>query len=290
MSRRRLGMGFLAIVLLATVCSSGYPVSVVDDRGQEVVFEREPQRVVSLNALYTQILVDLGLEDRLVAIAETDDNPAEVADLPSVGLPFSPNVELILGHEPDLVLGANDWGGERPAIEAAEVLVLTTPWLTDIISIFDTVRTIAKAMDVVSAGDLLVGRIAADIIQAESHALGKPSVTAAFLYAATAQDPPYAAGGDSIESEIILRAGGVNVFSELVFSPQISFEEIIARDPEVIFTDPAHIENVVGNPLMQSVQAVVAGRVYGIRASDIASTRVAEALQAVIAGLYPTDE
>jgi len=290
MSRRRLGLGFLAVVLLASVCCSGYPVSVVDDRGQEIVFEREPQRIVSLNALYTQILVDLGVEDRLVAIAETADNPAEVADLPSVGLPFSPNVELILGHEPDLVLGANDWGGERPALESAEVAVLTTAWLTDVVSIFDTVRTIAKAVGSVSAGDLLVGRIAADIIQAEALVLGKPRVTAAFLYASTMQDPPYAAGGDSIESEIILRAGGVNVFSELVFSPQISFEEIIARDPEVIFTDPAQIENITGNALLQSVRAVAAGRVYGIRASDIASTRVAEALQAVIAGLHPTDE
>ena len=135
-----------------------------------------------------------------------------------------------------------------------------------------------------------MGRIASDIIQAESLALGKPQVTAAFLYAATAQDPPYAAGGDSIESELILRAGGVNVFAELVWSPQISFEEILAKDPEVIFTDPAHIQNITGNVLLQSVRAVSEGRVYGIRASDVASTRVASALEAIITGLHPVDE
>lgn len=290
MSRKTLAFGVSALLLLVSLCGAAFPVSVVDDRGQEIVIETEPQRIVSLNALYTQILMDLGVEDRLVAIAESADNPLEVVDLPSVGLSFSPNVELIIGHEPDLVLGANDWGGERPALEAAEVIVLTTPWLTDVVSIFDTVRTIAKAVGAVSAGDLLVGRIATDIVQAESLVLGKPSVTAAFLYASTAQDPPYAAGGDSIESEVILRAGGVNVFSELIFSPQVSFEEIIARDPDVIFTDPAHVENITGNVLLQSVRAVSEGRVYGIRASDVASTRVAAALRAVIAGLHPTDD
>lgn len=276
-----------AIMLLAiSLACVSYPVSVIDDRGQEIVIESAPQRIVSLNALYTQIIVDLGLADRLIAVGESEDNPAEVADLPSVGPAFSPNVELILGHEPDLVLGANDWGGERPSLETAGVHVLTTPWLTDVVSIFDTVRTIALTLDVVSAGDLLVGRIAYDIIEAESGVLGRPPVTAAFLYAATAQDPPYAAGGDSIESELVLRAGGVNVFSELVWSPQISFEEIITRDPEVIFTDPTQVENILSNALLQSVRAVSTGRVFGIRASDVASTRVATALQAVIAGLH----
>jgi len=283
-----LGMG--AMLLVFATAAVGYPTTVVDDRGQEITIESAPQRVVSLNALYTQIIVDLDLADHLVALGESDDNPEAVADLPSVGPAFTPNVELILGQEPDLVLGANDWGGERQALEAAGITVFTTAWLTDMVSIFDTIRAIAATLDAGEAADLLIGRIASDIIEAESTILGLPEVSAAFLYASTAEDAPYAAGGDSIESELILRAGGSNVFSELVWSPQISFEDLLDRNPEVIFTDPSQIENVLANPFMQSLDAVVNGRVYGVSGSDVTSTRVADALLAIIDGLHGTND
>jgi iron complex transport system substrate-binding protein len=283
-------VGIGAVLLAISLACVGYPISVVDDRGQEIVIESAPQRIVSLNALYSQIIVDLGLTDRLIAVADSEENPAEVADLPSVGPAFSPNVELILGHEPDLVLGANDWGGERPALEAANVTVFTTPWFTDVLSMFDTVRAIAATLDARVAGELMIGRIAVDILEAESLVLGKQKVSAAFLYASTAQDPPYAVGADSIEHELILRAGGQNAFSDLTWSSQVSFEEILTRDPEVIFTAPSQVENILGNALLQSVRAIANGHVVGISASDVASTRIADALRAMIAGLYDGNE
>ena len=287
---RRLGIALGMVLLLAGTTCVGYPTSVIDDRGQEIVIESAPQRIVSLNALYTQIIVDLGHADRLVALGESEDNPQEVAGLPSVGPAFSPSVELILGQAPDLVLGANDWGGERQALEDAGITVYTTPWLTDVVSLFETIRAIAATLEATEAAELLVGRIASDIIEAESTVLALPNVSAAFLYASTTQDPPYAAGGDSIESELILRAGGTNVFSELVWSPQVSFEEIFARNPQVIFTDPAQIENVLSSPFLQSLDAVANGRVYGVAGSDVTSTRVAAALRAIIAGLHESSD
>lgn len=290
MQRQGIVFGLCVVLCSMSFLGLGFPTTLVDDRGQEVVIQASPQRIVSLNALYTQIMVDLGLTERLVALADSEGNPADVSDLPSVGPSFSPNVELILGHEPDLVLGATDWGGERPALEAADVTVFTTAWLTDVASIFETVDAIARAVGATDAAERLVGRIAREIVELESAALGKPEITAAFLYASTRQDPPYAAGGDSIEHELILRAGGVNVFSDLVWSPQVGFEEILARNPQVIFTDPAQIQNIVDNVLLQSVDAVVEGRVIGIRASDVTSTRIADALRAVLAGLHDPEE
>jgi iron complex transport system substrate-binding protein len=279
----------MALFLGAVSLTYAFPVSVVDDRGHEIAIESVPERIVAVGALYAEIVVGLGAVDRLIAVAESPDNPPATAGLPSVGPSYAPNVELILGFEPDLVLGATDWGGERPALEAAGVTVLTTPLLTSVASILESIRTIGTAIDAARESILVAGRIAAEIVEIEASVLGKEAVSAAFLYASSADDPPYTAGSGAIENELILRAGGTNVFSDVQGFPQVSFEEIIARDPHVIFTAPSQIENIVGNPLLQSVSAIVGGKVIGIRASVVASTRVAEALRAMIEALHGAD-
>jgi iron complex transport system substrate-binding protein len=281
---------FLAMMVATSLQAVGsFPVTVVDDRCLEITIEGEPARIVAVGALYAQILVDLGVTDRLVAVAESDDNPPEVAPLPTVGIAFAPSVETILAFDPDLVLGPTDYGGERPALEAAGVTVLSTPWITDISSIFDMVRTVGAAVGEALAADLLVGRIAEEILEAELEVLGLEAIPAAFLYASSPTDPPYAAGSDAIEHELIVRAGGTNVFSELQWSPQVAFEEIIARDPDVVFTAPSQVENVLENPFLQTVTAVTEGRVYGIEASLVTSTRVAEAFRLILEGLRGAD-
>jgi iron complex transport system substrate-binding protein len=276
----------MALCLGLVAHAWAFPITVTDDRGSEIAIESRPERIVAIGALYAQIVVDLGAVDRLVAVGETADNPSEVLSLPSAGPTYAPNVEIILGFEPDLVLGATDWGGERPALEAAGVTVLSTPWLTSVPSLFDTIRTIGAAIGSDQEAAALIGQIATEIVEAEAIAIGKPAVKAAFLYASSPDDPPYAAGSDAIEHELILRAGGLNVFSELQWTPQVSFEEIIARDPEVIFTAPSQVANVVNHPLLQDVTAVATGRVIGIRASVVASTQVADALHSIIEALH----
>ena len=116
--------------------------------------------------------------------------------------------------------------------------------------------------------------------------LGLPKISAAFLYAGTPGDPPYAAGAGAIENELILRAGGTNVYSDVEGFPQVSFESILSKDPAVIFTAPSHIENLLGNPLLQGVAAIRDGRVIGIRASVTASTQVSQGLRAMIEALH----
>ncbi len=286
MRRETIAVGLTAVLLMVTLSASveAFPVTVIDDRGQEITIEHSPERIVAIGALYAQIVVDLGAIDRLIAIGETPDNPAVVTDLPSVGPTYAPNVELILGYEPDLVLGATDWGGERPALESAGVTVLTTPLLTGVASIFESIQGIGTALGVDEAADLLIGRIASEIVEAEAVVLGKPPVSAAFLYAAS--EPPYAAGSGAIENELIFRAGGANVFADVAGFPSVGIEEIVARDPEVIFTAPSQIETIANHPLLQTVSAVANGRVVGIRASVVSSTRVAEALLAMIEALH----
>jgi len=279
------------LVLVGLVAAAQqYPVTVIDDRGLEVTINSEPNRIVVGGIpLYTQIIIDLGSIDRLIAVAESPDNPPEVGNLPTVGPSFSPNVEVILSMEPDLVLGPGDWGGERGKLESAGITVLTTPLISGIPDIFSTIRTVGTALGLQKQAEVLIGQITEKIITIEASTLVEEPVKAAFLYASTPGTSPYAAGSGAIENELILRAGGVNVFHDVQGFPQVSLEEVVSRDPEVIFTDPSQIENITSNPLLKTVSAVKNDQVYGIKAASITSTRVAEVLKQMGEFLHPQE-
>jgi iron complex transport system substrate-binding protein len=292
MRRIMLWGGFLAALLVGPVGLSEeptFPVTVIDDRSQAVTIEALPERIIAVGALYAEIVVDLGALDRLIAVAESLDNPVATAELPTVGPTYAPNVELIIGLDPDLVLGATDWGGERPALETAGVAVLTTPLLASVADIFASIRSVGEAIGKEEESAILIGRIAEEVVRSETTVLGLPKVQATFLYASSPDAPPYAGGEGTIEHELILRAGGENVFSDVKGFPQVGFEEILARDPKVIFTAPSQIENIATHPLLQGVSAIRNGRTVGIRASQVASTQVAEALRAIIRALHDVE-
>ena len=276
----------VAFLSTSSFPATSFPISVIDDRGETIVISTRPERIIAVNALYAEIVVDLGAFDRLIAVADSPDNPGVTSGLPSVGPTYAFNVELTVGLEPDLVLGATDWGGERPALEAAGITVLTTPLLISVPDIFSSIESIAAAIGSSSEGERLVGRIAREIVDAEALVLRASEISAAFLYAGTPGDPPYAAGMGALENELILRAGGTNVFADVEGFPKVSFESILEKDPAVIFTAPSHIENLLGNPLLQGVSAIRDGRVVGIQASVIASTQVSQAVRTMIEALH----
>jgi len=266
-----------------------FPVTVVDDRGREITIPAAPMRIVTLLPLYAEILVDLGAGDRIVGAAESPDNPPEIGGLPSVGPSFSPSVEAIVALEPDLVLGA--WGDVREKLESLGITVLTVGgpggYIRGIVDIFDAIRAVGVAVGLAEGAGALVGGIAEEIVRIEARVLGLPRVRAAFLYMASPDSPPWVAGRATAENELLLRAGGKNAFGDLRGFPQASLEELVLRDPEVIVTDPSQVENVLGSRLLQGVSAVRTGRVYGIAASALTSTRVAEALRRLAAFLHP---
>ncbi|MFO8033853.1 MAG: ABC transporter substrate-binding protein [Candidatus Bipolaricaulota bacterium] len=269
--------------------ASAFPIVVQDDRGEEIEIAEAPERVVVLAALYGEILVDLSAVELVVGVADSPDNPEELQGLPTVGPSFSPSVEAILGLEPDLVLGG--WGDVRSGLERAQVPVLTAGQEGAIIAgvsdIFAAIRAVGEALGKSEEAARLIGDIALEIVLTESLVLGRTDVKVAFLYMAAPNSPPYANGKGTIEHELLLRAGGDNAFADVDgFSP-VSLEEVLARDPDVIFTDPTQIDHILDSEHLEQITAVREGRVHGVRAAETTSTGVAQALREMARRLHP---
>ena len=279
----------LSALILGGVADHGTAdttVVVTDDRGQEITIEETPERVVVAGTpLYTEILVDIGAVDSLVGVTDSPDNPSEVADVPTVGPSLEPNVERIIDLDPDIVFGAVR--NVRDRLEDAGMTVLTPiQFISSIPSIFELARTLGLVMDRAVQANLLIGRVSEAIVDVESAVAALPRPSAAFLFASS-DGPPFAVGTGSIEGKVLARAGGQNVFNDIQGVQQVSLEAIIERDPHVIFTDPSQIPNLTGNARLSDVSAVANERVFGVKASTLTSTRVADALRRMATALHP---
>lgn len=286
-------VGLLVLLVVGLVWPSlaDYPVKVTDDRGKEITIVKRPERIVVAGTpLYTEILIDLGALSRIVGVSESADNPREVANLPRVGPVFNPNTEIIISLKPDVVFGAI--GAIRDTLERAGLIVVSlgkkgSGAIDSVTEIFRTIRSVGLVIEGdTKRADTLIGKIAEEIVTIEGTVLDRFKPTVAILYP-SGEQPPFAAGRGTPENEIVLRAGGINIFPDVADYKQVSVEEIVKRDPSVIFTDPLLIPLITQHRLLQGVKAVRENRVYGIKASQWVSSRVAQTIKAVADLLHP---
>ncbi len=82
-------------------------IVVVDDAGDTVRLAAPARRIVSLVPAQTEVLLALGVTDRIIARTDFDTQPA-IRHLPSTGNGLMPNVEWIAAQRPDLVISWAD--------------------------------------------------------------------------------------------------------------------------------------------------------------------------------------
>ena len=78
---------------------SAYPVSFDSES-----FDAPPASVASLSPALTEIIFDLGFQDKLVAVSEYRSYPDAAVSLPKIGSPAKPDIEAIASAAPELLL------------------------------------------------------------------------------------------------------------------------------------------------------------------------------------------
>lgn len=284
-------------ILLLLVCAActardgGEPPvgDTVDDYGAVIATSAPAQRIVSLNPTTTEVLFALGAGDRLVGRSRWDQWPSAARAIPEVGDAIRPSVERIIAARPDLVVLYASGDNRAAASALAEAGVRVVALRIDRIADFErSVRTLGTLTGRDSAAAVAVDslRRSLDAVRAALRGAVRPRV---FLH--VWDNPLMAIGGGSYLSELVEIAGGRNVYGDLAEpSPQVSFEDLLRRDPDAILAGPSQVARLAADPRWRALRAVRDGRLlaYDTMLVSRPSLRLGEGARSLAALLHPT--
>lgn len=224
--------GALPVTSSPSVTASPFPATLIDFQNRSVTVPVRPERMVSIGPSITAFLFALGAGPRVVGVDDFSDEPAEAATREHVG-GIKVNFEKVVALKPDLVLSVKFSDGTIEKLAGAGLMVLVVdPQTTG-----DVARTaILLGRAVGSDGDAMARDIQKrvdDVRSKTSSVATKPRV----YHEIDASDPTkiFTVGPGSYIQDLIEIAGGQNIAARAASAyPQLSAEEILRSDPEII--------------------------------------------------------
>ena len=264
-----------------------YPLTVKDFAGREVSIESEPMHIVSLAPSITEMLYFIGALDKVVGITKWDNYPNNVQEGRTIVGDIEPNIEIIASLKPDLIIGLKYHLKYIDQLEKIAPVLIVEPQSVE--EIYEAVELLGNVTNKEDQAQKAIMEMEEKInsIQEKVKNKEKPRVLYIVWW-----DPLITAGNGTFIGELITLGGGENIFADTQGWPQVSVEEVIARNPEIIILPPS--AGITANELCDSplanTDAVKNGRVYTLSSDDIVarqSPRVVEGLEEIARFLHP---
>lgn len=188
-----------------------------------------PTRIVSLVPSQTELLFALELQAETIGITKFCVHPREWFNTKQrIGGTKTVNIDAVHQLKPDLII-ANK---EENVKEQIEELAVTYPvWLTDVNSLVDAIQMIRDIGALTGRPDN-ANTLAAIISRQfkEMQAITRPLKVAYLIW----RNPYLAVGGNTFINDMLKQAGFENVFSGKTRYPEISIEDILAANCDLV--------------------------------------------------------
>jgi iron complex transport system substrate-binding protein len=257
LARRFLLSLSISIGLIAAQTSIA-SISLPQANGETLTLPGPAMRIITLAPNLAELVFSAGAGDRLEAVVEYSNFPAQVAQLPRIGDAFRIDLERILEFEPDLVIAWKS-GNPQTALKKLEQLGINV-WQVEITrpeEIADVVENISRAAGTETTGQTVAGQLRSRLAQLQQKNAKKAPVS--YFYQ-IAPRPLYTINGRHIISRSLEICGGKNIFSELAaLAPQISIESVIIANPQAMIApgipdDAPALRTWLDWPQLQAVQ------------------------------------
>lgn len=298
-------------VTLASCSATTSSAAAVEVGQINFTYTERPSRAITLNQHATEIMLALGLEDRMVGTAYTDNHILREYRTGYDSIPVLaeeyPSKEVILAQEPDFIYGgfSSAFSDEVAGTQAELKKLGIGSYLTAAICEEDTadtledvyidIRNIGKIFGVSDRAEALVASFKQRVAEVESMLDTSATRLRVFLYD-SGDDTPFTASCCSMFTNLIETVGGENIFNHIDGRwSTVSWEEVLQRDPEVIVltnavwsTAQEKIDLLTNNPAYADITAVKDRRFVVINFSSLVpGIRNAAAIKNLAEGIFP---
>ncbi len=272
-------------------------VKVVNDReGGTVEIKGEINTIVSGAPSVTEILVGLGLGDKIIA-ADAYSADVEGIDPSICTLDFyNLDIEAIAAMNPDAVIinGISMTGADDPysALKDAGVQVLYVPSSESVQGVMDDIRFIAECTGTdEKADELLMGMsdVIAEVVELSQNITEKKKV----YFEVSAAPYMYTCGSDTFADDILDLIGAENIYSSESGWINNTDESVIAADPDVIITsvkyDGYDYNEIYSREGWENISAIKNHQVYQVEPNPVSrpSQNVVEGIRIMAQIIYP---
>ncbi|HHY28793.1 MAG TPA: ABC transporter substrate-binding protein [Desulfitobacterium dehalogenans] len=274
--------------------STSYPLTYTDDTGVATTLEKEPLRIICLAPPSTEILSALGLDDRLIGLTVYDNYPVGIQEKAEYVFADSlnPNMEQLIQLKPDLVVTGMH---NKDFINSLRNLGIPVVHLNPQ-SLESTYQAIGKLGYITNtqkqAQTVVQGMKEKEQAIADKVRTIKESDRVKVWIEV---DPGlFTAGEGTFLNELITKAGGINIASDVQNWAQYSEEQVIDKNPQVILsTYSYYMDNVkatiLARPAWQDIDAIVHDRIYDLDSDMVTRSgpRIINGLETIAKALYP---
>ncbi|MGV6829511.1 MAG: ABC transporter substrate-binding protein [Flavobacteriales bacterium] len=207
-----------------------------DQLNRELTFLKSPIRIVSLVPSQTELLVDLGLEEKLVGITKFCVHPSHLKkNKVIVGGTKKVSYSKIAALSPDIIICNKE---ENTQEMVAQLEKIAPVWISDIYTIKDNLQMIIKL------GQLFKVKAKAeeicDIIKSEqqkfsSFIKNKPTKKAAYLIW---KNPYMLAGTNTFINELLMLNNFKNIAASNSRYPEIKISDLQKADVVLLSSEP----------------------------------------------------
>lgn len=222
--------------------------------GRDVTVDGVPERVVSMHPSLTELMVQLGLGDRVVAQAQDalgEPSPEledEVEAITSISADVPPTREDLLAQSPDFVISGTEYefsadqgfAGYDDLEKAGAPSYVATAGCIDrrsegaVSDTFTDIENLGRVFDVTDRADALVAEAKADLAEVEQIVGDDDPVRAVQVYVEGGK--LYAIGG-AVEIDVLRLGGGENLFAgdsrfDDFFAAEVNPEVVVDLQPD----------------------------------------------------------
>ncbi|NLN81361.1 MAG: ABC transporter substrate-binding protein [Clostridiales bacterium] len=263
----------------------GYPVSLYG-----VSLDKTPERVAVLSPSLAEIIADMGYDAYLIGRSEECDYPESVAALPAAGSVLLPDMDVIIGWKPDLLLTQKEPSDSiKELLNQNKIAFMVVPPAKTYDELPNVYQTIGKIFAGSDAGTTK-GRAHMDSLDFALTEITEKAETDTErrLYKAVYVTDSFGhvATGDTVIHKIITAAGAVNAAESSV---EWTVDADVLKTVEIIFCPETLVDKVKNMSGFKNSPAVANKKIFGLNdaAVERQSMRMCQAALEMSKAIYP---